>query len=203
MMQEDEWACFWVDDLIDVTAMPNQQNYNGVLGVTMATQPEYRQLLKTPCDADMFFELCKETISEAESKGFALCAFSLTDNPLFRNNHYGYWGYADGRCWLVKKTRIRFDTNVHAIDDACWTAQNLKEFGGVVINNWVLPKCERYSAGGFGSKEQRMEQKIQECKYLVETYPEYIAYADKVGFPTGSHIKIRQKKTNKSQVNLF
>lgn len=100
---------------------------------------------------------------------------------------------ADGRAWVVRKTHLRFDENVHSMDDYAWTARNLAEFGVVVINNWVLPDCRRYTAGGYGSKEQRMTQKITEARYLVETYPDYVAYKAKAGWPEGSHVTIRQR----------
>lgn len=204
-MQEDEWACFWVDDLIDVTYLKNywQLTEQESIGVTPENQPQIRQDFKEKCTPEMFYKIAEDTIKKAEQKGFALCGFSLTDNPLFRDKHYSYWSLADGRCWLVKKTKLRFDTNVQLIDDTCFTALNLKTFGGVVNNNWLLPLCERYKAGAFGTIPQRMEQKLLECKYLVETYPDYICYAEKVGWEPFSHVKIRQKKIDINQTTLF
>jgi len=203
MMADGEWACFWVDDLQSVSVLPEQRKYGEDLNIDSSNQPMFRELFKTDCPAEKFFEVCKETIELAEKKGFALCGFSLTDNPLFRSKHYSYWSLADGRCWLIKKTKLRFDTKVQLIDDTCFTALNLKEFGGVVVNNWLLPKCERYTAGAFGTIKERMEQKKSECKYLVDTYPDFICYGEKVGWEEGSHVKIRQKKMNKDQVSLF
>lgn len=203
MMADGEWAVFWVDDLISNTYLNNYKQYDSQLGIDSTNQPFFRKEFKTECASEMFDSICNETIEHAESKGFALCGFSLTDNPLFRNKQYSYWCLADGRCWLVKKTKLRFDTNVQLIDDTCFTALNLKTFGGIVVNNWVLPLCERYTAGSFGSIPQRMEQKKLECKYLVETYPDFICYAEKVGWETGSHVKIRQKKVNINQYTLL
>lgn len=205
MLQEDEWACFWVDDLIDVTYLKNYWEINNQehIGVNSENQPKVRQDFKEKCTPEMFYKIAEDTIKKAEQKGFALCGFALTDNPLFRDKHYSYWSLADGRCWLVKKSKLRFDTNVQLIDDTCFTALNLKTFGGVVNNNWLLPLCERYKAGAFGTKEQRMEQKLAECKYLVETYPDFICYGEKVGWEPLSHVKIRQKKIDINQTTLF
>jgi hypothetical protein len=80
---------------------------------------------------------------------------------------------------------------------------NLKTFGGVVNNNWVLPLCERYKAGGYGTLEERLEQKKRDCAYLVEHYPDLVCYADKVGQEELSHVKIRQKKIDINQTTLF
>lgn len=205
MMRDGEWAVFWVDDLIETTCL---ENYFGMdhlteLGVTTENQPQLRKELKHPCDASLFYEISKSTISVAEQKGFPLCGFSLTDNPLFRNKHFSFWGLADGRCWLVKKTQLRFDIRAQLIDDTCFTAMNLKKFGGVVVNNWLLPNCKRYTGGAYGTMDERMEQKKAECSYLVEAYPEFIQFADKAGWPEGSHIKIRQTKIDINQQTLF
>ena len=101
---------------------------------------------------------------------------------------------ADGRAWVVRKTKLRFDENVQLIDDLCWTALNIKHFGITVVNQWVLPDCKRYTSGSFGSKEQRMPQKLKEASYLVETYPELISFRKKAGWPEGSHVVLRPQK---------
>lgn len=192
LMKSGEWAAFWVDDLIAVTRYGNYPGYaENKLNICKENQNEARKLFKTPCDTKTFYQIAEETVRHAESKGYCLVGFSLTNNPMFRRNKYSYRGLADGRCWIVKKTDLRFDTNVQLIDDTCFTALNLKYFGGVVVNNWLLPDCKRYTAGSFGSKENRMEQKIKECSYLVKAYPKHIKIADKVGWPKGSHVAIR------------
>lgn len=191
MMKPGEWAAFWVDDLIDVTYYPNQDAPMGKLNITAGTQNKARMLFKTPCPAERFYEIAEQCVLHAEQRGFALVGFSLTDNPMFRRNKFSYRGLADGRCWIVKKTDLKFDEKVQLIDDTCWTAINLRYFGGVVVNNWVLPNCKRYTAGAFGKKEDRMQQKIKECAYLVKTYPDHIKIASKVGWPEGSHVVIK------------
>ncbi len=205
MLKDDEWALFFVDDLIDMTFLKTYyKQKENKLDIDFAKVPEYRKLFKEKLSPKKFLKICEQTINHAEKKGYCLCGFSLTDNPLFRNKKYSYWSLSDGRCWLVKKTKLRFDTNVQLIDDTCFTALNLKKFGGVVNNNWVLPNCKRYTAGAYGTLNERMEQKQKECKYLVSTYPEFITIAEKKGWLQGTHVKIRQKKFyNPKQINLF
>lgn len=48
-----------------------------------------------------------------------------------------------------------------------------------------------------------MAQKKQEAKYLVDTYPDFVCHAEKTGWESGSHVKIRQKNIIKEQGNLF
>lgn len=191
-MKRGEWALFWVDDLINCTAYQHlETTMVDRLNINSGTQPFARELFKDPCGIKRLLEIVEWDIMRAEQKGYALVGFSLTDNPMFRAKRFSYGGLADGRLWAVKKTDLRFDENVQLIDDTCWTALNIKYFGGVLIDNWVLPNCKRYTPGAFGTKDERMKQKIKECAYLVKTYPQYIRYGDKVGWPKGSHVVIK------------
>lgn len=204
MMEKGEWAIFFVDDLVNITMLKNYNNYTDKINCDFDNVKHFRKEFKKECTPEDFLQIANETIQHAEQKNYALCGFSLTDNPLFRDKKYSYWGLADGRCWAVKKTDLFFDTNVQLIDDTCFTALNLKKFGGVVINNWLLPNCKRYTAGAFGSIKKRMQQKKEECLYLTTKFPQFIRYADKKGWEDKSHVKIRQnKKYNKDQTILF
>lgn len=193
MMLPGEWAVFWVDDLIRVRRYENYFKYKGTEFNVQngVNQNLLRRLFKTPCAPQEFYRIAEETALHAESKGYALSGFALTDNPQFRKKKYIYSSLADGRCWVIKKTDLMFDENVQLIDDVCFTALNIKYFGGVVVNNWCIPECKRYTEGAFGTLDQRMVQRIEECEYLVKTYPEQIAYARKKYWPAYSHVKIR------------
>lgn len=205
LMQPDEWALFFVDDLISVTKLDDYSTHPGeTVPVTTSNSTEWGRKFKAPITATEFMEMCKECTAKADAEGIKLVGFAGNNNALFRVNKWKYNALADGRCWLVKKTNLQFDINAQLIDDVCFTALNIKAFGKVLINQWILPDCKRYTAGAFGTIDQRMEQKIKECKYLVTTYPEYIQYAEKKGWPSGSHITISRKKNNlKGHINLF
>jgi hypothetical protein len=193
MMKPGEWAVFWVDDLIRVRRYQNYFTYKGTeFNVQNGkNQNLLRKLFKETCSPEEFYKIAEETATHAESKGYALCGFALTDNPQFRKKKFIYGSLADGRCWLVKKTDLRFDEAVQIIDDVCFTALNKKFFGGVVVNNWCITECRRYTEGAFGTLPQRMDQRIAECKYLVEHYPDTIRYAQKKYWPPHSHVMIR------------
>ena len=104
------------------------------------------------------------------------------------------------------KHEISCDTNKQLADDLSFTLKNLKHYGKVLLDQWLIPKCKRYSRGAYGTKDQRMEQRIRECEYLVETYPDLAFFYDKPGWPEHSHIRIRYKKpieVDKDQVSMF
>ena len=138
-----------------------------------------------------FYERVEQSIRFAERAGANLVGVAGVDNALFRKRHWAQNILADGRAWAVRKTHLRFDENAQLIDDLCWTAQNIQEFGLVVVNQWVMPLCKRYTAGGFGSIDERMEQKLREASYLVSAYPGLIKFKDKAGWPPRSHVVLR------------
>lgn len=190
-MEMGQWGLFFVDDFKDLTELDDYETFpSDLLPVDVTNSTIWGKKLRKPIDAETFLARCEECINKAENEGINLVGFACYNNPLFRNQKWKYNSLADGRCLLVKKTNLRFDENVQTIDDYCWTAQNLKEFGGVLVNQWILPNCERYTAGAFGTMEDRMEQKIKDCAYLVKTYPDYVHYASKKGWPEGSHVAI-------------
>lgn len=195
MMSTDEWAVFMCDDFKRVVSRPLAEVKGRMeeLPVTMENQARYR-VRKGRDDislADMF-SLFPGLMSKAESLRIRLIGFGLHDNPLNLRRKFAYHGLADGRFWLVKKhPTVRFDENVQMIDDVAWTAENIVQFGSVLVCNWVIPYFRRYTADGFGSIEARLEQRRAECKYLVQKYSPLVRYAPKPGWPAGTHIRLQ------------
>lgn len=199
LMNDGEWAVFLVDDLKSVSELEGYDSmYEEVLDITTENQGEYAKRFKNPISMRQFITRCEQGSRYCDRIGSHLLGFAGVDNALFRRKKWGQNILADGRAWAVRKSHLRFDTNVQTMDDYCWCAINMREFGVVVVNQWVLPDCKRYTAGGCGTKEERMPRKIKEAKYLVETYPEYIAYKKKTGWPEGSHITLRHRRPKRS-----
>jgi len=192
LLKTGEWAMFWVDDLIDLTCnVKAVKSKKELLDINFKNQNEHRQNFKKELNAKQFYDHCVELTKKADRDGVHLVGFSCTDNPMFRCKRFSYHSFVDGRCYLVKKSSLRFDENVHSIDDMAWTALNLQRFGRVLVDQWVLPRCKRYVKGvSYGGKEERMELKFKECAYLVKTYPKFVGIFPKAGWPIGTHVKI-------------
>ena len=192
MMQPGEWAVFLVDDWLKCTELDcYDQQTTGVLPVKQGRSTTlWNRRFRNEVPMQKFLQRAEEAAAEAERRGLALAGFAGNDNALFRKVKFKTWTLADGRAWVVKKTHLRFDANAQMVDDVAWTLANLVEFGGVLVNQWILPYCSRYTSGSFGSKEQRLPQKLKECAYLVQKYKGLVKYAQKPGWPAGSHIKI-------------
>ena len=192
MMEEGEWALFLVDDLQQCYELDTYgEETREALPITFENQNEYRRKFQKKISTAELLARAEEAIPMLEEMGCALLGWAGFENPIFRKKKWGYNILADGRAWLVKKTHLRFDGNAQLIDDLCWTAKNIQEFGIVAVDRWILPKCKRYTAGGYGGLDERMEQKLREAAYLVTTYPDLIHFKPKKGWPDNSHVALR------------
>jgi hypothetical protein len=190
MMDDGEWALFFVDDLKKITELDDYDTRTEeTIPVTIHNSTEWSRKFKREITTAEFMHRIQQSIDHAELYGVSLIAFAGFTNPLFLCDKYKFNTATDGRAWIVKKTDLRFDEKAQLIDDICWTVLNFKY--GVMINQWVIPDCARYTKGGFGSIEDRIEQKKIEAAYLVKTYPKYVCYAEKTGWPSGTHVKIK------------
>lgn len=192
MMDEGEWALFLVDDMKQCYELDDyDEETRPELPITYENQNEYRRKFRKPISTAKLLERGIESIPHCEKVGANLLGWAGFENPMFRRKKWGYNILADGRAWLVKKTHLRFDMNAQIIDDLCFTAQNIQEFGVVAVDRWILPDFKRYTAGGLGVLSERMEAKMKEAAYLVDAYPDLITYKKKKGWPDGSHVALR------------
>ena len=193
-MEPGEWALFIVDDLVNFYEYEEYETEKSEdLKIVMENAKNYNKKFKKIISAAKFLERCEECIKKAEEEKVNLVGFAAFLNPLFLGKKWKHNVFADGRCWLVKKSNLVFDENVNSYDDMMWSAMNIKN-GGLIVNQWVIPDCKRYSAGGVGSKEKRMEQKIKDCAYIERLHGDLVYFAKKPGFPAGSHLRIRNIK---------
>jgi hypothetical protein len=192
LMEEGEWALFLVDDMKQCYELDSYDTEpDGEIPISFENQNEYRRKFRKPISTKQLLDRALESIPHLDAIGANLLGWAGFENPMFRKKKWGYNILADGRAWLVRKTHLRFDENAQIIDDLCWTALNIREFGVVAVDRWILPDCRRYTAGGVGLLSERMEPKMKEAAYLVETYPELITFKDKTGWPEGSHVALR------------
>jgi hypothetical protein len=198
MMAEGEWALFLCDDFKKVSELRNyDRTTNAALPINLNNQQHYKKRFDNEVTLTRFMLRAEQLAAKCETHGAKLGGFAGINNPLYRAKHWGFNILADGRAWVVQKSWLRFDTKAQMVDDVAWTALNIKHFGLVIVNQWVLPDFKRYTPGAFGSIGDRLAQRMAECKYLVETYPDHIAYKDKANWPYGSHIVIRQRNKPK------
>lgn len=193
-MREGEWALFFVDDLKNIYEFDGYDTEGTEkLHIDIKETTKWQKRFRKKINAVEFLKRCEEIIKKAEQEGVELVGFAGFSNALFLTEKWKRDVFADGRCWLVKKGALRFDENVNSIDDYAWTVANIKH-KGVLVNQWIIPDCRRYTKGGLGSKVQRIRQKMKECEYLVNKHPDMLYFAKKPGWPDGSHIRFYHKR---------
>jgi hypothetical protein len=192
MLDEGEWGAFLCDDLKVVRSYPIDWILSKTLTVpvTIANQRDYKLTNAHNITLRQMFTTFPKLIEIAEASGIHLVGFGLTDNPLNLRKKFAHRGLADGRCWLVKKARYKFDLQAQLVDDVAWTAENLVRHRNVLILNWIVPFFQRYSAGGFGSIPERLAQRRKECAYLAQKYDPLVRIAKKPGWEPGTHVRI-------------
>lgn len=137
-------------------------------------------------------EIFEETKLKAEAIGAKYCAFSSQNNYFFaRARKWSYWSYAISKAALYKKDDIAYDTNVLAMDDYAYTAENILRYGKVLVNKFVYAVGGHYEAGGIGTYEDRQIKKIADCKYLMAKYQKLFRYKIKKNCHPEAELMIR------------
>lgn len=193
MMDLGEWGVFMCDDFQHVMSMPTDliMSSSDRIPINFQNQQAFRfKKYEHESTLAEMFKTFPKLISVAEANRIHLVGFALHSNPQNLAKKFTLRGLADGRFWLVKKSHYTFDLNAQLIDDVAWTAENLVRHGNVLILNWILPTFKRYTAGGFGSQEQRIELRRKECAYLAAKYNPLVKTAKKPGWPDGTHIRL-------------
>lgn len=207
MMDVGEWAVFMCDDFKKVVSYPKQQILSKKLSldVTFENQNQFRLTKQPAMNLNEMFEMFPKLIELAEHNNIHLIGFGLHDNPMNLRKKFSHRGLADGRFWLVKKSTYKFDTNAQLIDDVAWTCENLVRHYNVLILNWTVPHFSRYTAGGFGSTEERKELRKKECAYLCAKFDPLVKIAKKPNWDYGTHIRIfgNSKNIIKARKRIF
>lgn len=195
-LEDGETALFVVDDLKSVTMLDKQiyqvkhDTVDDSLPITTSNTTEWGKKFMANVTAPELMRFAREMENQMVDTGAKLGGFASNGNPLFRVGKWKYNSLCDGRMLVVTKTNLRFDPIVETMDDYAFTCINLKAIGRTVINQWILPDCQRYTPGGYGTKEQRMEQKIRDIRYMTKKWPDLIQVKEKRDWPTGSHAAI-------------
>ena len=204
MMDDGEWAVFMCDDFKKIKSYSKKfiLSSSRKIDITPQNQNQYR--LKNEMSLAELFSIFPKLIKVAEKNKIHLVGFGLHDNPMNLGNKFTTRGLADGRFWLIKKSKYRFDINAQLIDEVCWTAENLIRHGNVLVLNWCVPYFERYTSGGFGTIPERLQIRKKECKYIVQKFNPLVRFSDKAGWEEGTHIRLQASNNNilKARQNL-
>lgn len=196
-IEDNEWFLMLDDNIEYFTAIKDQ--YYNKLQLPKKNINQKEELEET-ITFEKFLELTKKDIEIANGIGIKLIGYAVVDNLYFRTKKYRQVGYVVGKTTYIKKSQITYDENVE-MDDYYMTAENLKVFGKVLINNFIFPYKKHYARGGIGTYQERLPQKIKDCKYIIQKYPGLFRYKEKAGCHPKAEIQI--KFTEPEQVALW
>lgn len=172
MLEKDEWGVFLSDDLIDGKKLVNGKFEK--------------------CDANIVLNELINILPKCDKMGVKLVGLNSTGNPFYAKNKYSKYGLVDGRCFAIKKTDFTFHEKINTIPDYYASAYHLNKYKGNLILNYCFLDFKRYSKGGLGSVEDRIQDKIKDVKILKSLYPKNVKIKDKPNEPKGSHIIIKR-----------
>lgn len=189
MLENGEWSLFLNDDCVRITRYKYYfSKMNEIPNIYDNIGKDFLQ----PISFEEFIRNCKSLIGISGNTKIHLIGFASNGNSMFRMKRRSFQSLIDGRCIIVKKGDIRFDTNVNVLEDHYWTAKNLERYGMVLRDNWILPDFSRNTKGGFGSIDERTPLLQKEAKYIKDMFPYLFDFHDKTGYPANSQLKFKK-----------
>lgn len=190
MVDDGEWYAI-IDDNITSFLAVKDEFYNEKELDVKGNPDFYKNVYENEVTPLRMLEIFEESINEAEKRGAKLVGFASNTNFFFRGRKWRDVGYVIGKTQLIKKTDLRYDLNVDAMDDYLWTAQNIEKFGRVLINNYFVAIKKHYAKGGIGTYAERLPKKIKDSKYLVERFDGLFRYNNKKTAEEKAELAIR------------
>lgn len=198
LTSDGEWFCMADDNIKFIHAVRKPEYFEEDLEKinTLAFQKNDNNfkysVYENKIDSHRLGEICEEMILEAQKLGIKYCAFASNRNYFFaRARKWSYWSYAISKFAIYQKDDINFDLNVQAMDDYCFTAQNILQYGKVLVNKFVYAHGIHYQKGGIGRYEERQEKKVADAAYLMLKYPGLFRYKIKKGCHPEAEIQMR------------
>ena len=157
------------------------------------TQHDFKQSV-SPTD---YLERLKEDILLAEKIGAEYIGYATTDNYFFNGTKYKSVGYIVSKVVAIKYSGLSYDPNLEAMEEFGYCADQLIKNNCVLRNNWLKSINGHYEAGGIGVYEARVPRKIQDCKYLMQKYPNLFRYKVKKGCHPKAELAFKVNSTKR------
>lgn len=194
LVDTGEWYVILDDNITEFQCVSDEFYSKEDLPVKTETS-KYKEVFENKVDAKRMVQVFQESIIEAEKIGANLIGFASTPNFFFRNKKYRQVGYVIGKTQIIKKTDLRYELQVSAMDDYLWTALNLERFGKVLINNYFVAIKKHYAKGGIGTYQERLPAKLKDCDYLMKRFNGLFRYKIKAGTDPKAELAIRFTST--------
>lgn len=199
LVKKDEWFIMMDDNINYFTAVDKSLYNKDRLDVK--NDKSLKPLYNKKITINYLFKLIDQDIEKMKKEKIYYAGFAVVPNFYFREKKYRYVGYVISKAAIYKKTDILFNKNISVMDDYYYTAENLKRFGKVLINNYIFPIAGHYEKGGIGKYNDRVKYKIEDCKYLINKYPGLFRYKKKNSCDPKAELQVNF--TNIDQVDIW
>lgn len=170
LLAPGEWCIFADDNINTITAVDEKHYKYGKLPIeTPGESGKWRDIYETNCSSKLFLQYADECIAMAEQVHAHLVGFATVSNPFFRGKKWRQVGYVIGKLMVWHNVGVPFNHTI-TMEDFYHTAEHLKRFGTVLINNYIYPNATHYNSGGMGTKDERLPYRKRDVVTLCNMY---------------------------------
>lgn len=118
------------------------------------------------------------------------------DNYFFRLKKFKEVAFIIGKFFCAKRCRdLNYDPQVKTMDDYDFTAAHLLAHGRVLCNSYAYANGKNFQAGGIGTFQERLPDKIADAAYLLEKYPSLFRRKSRANSHPLAEIQLRYHST--------
>jgi hypothetical protein len=188
LIERDEWFICMDDNIKYLTAIP---------------EPYYLKPRLPKVGGLHFLEINKITFKEflslieeqdiplADGIGASFIGFASQSNYFFRTNKWKSISLIVSKLYLEKKDELRYNEKILTMDDYEFSIQKMIKCGKVLVNNYIHPIGAHNQAGGLGTLRERGNKKVEDCKLIMDLYPNLLRYKNRKNSLPGGEIVLR------------
>lgn len=189
LIPRGEWYLSLDDNIKGFQAVPEPLYASESLPVQK--DASLKEKFETPCSTGRFLDICERLTEIGEATRAYNIGFGTTPNFFFRGKKYRFVGYVISKACVRKNVGTEFELDAQSMEDYAYTAETLKRYGKVLINNYVFPVAGHYEKGGIGTYAERLPAKIRDSAILMKKYPGLFRYNHKKGSDPKGELIIR------------
>lgn len=179
-LEDGEFIVFADDDITHCTWLPFPEHERSAIDFDNDPKPlqDWARLYDTQITPDVYRFLIDSTIKKMIEQNTIMGGFGLNDNFYFRRKHWRKAGFVIGHMIIMRKDpAFKFDLDI-AMEDYRNSAEVVRLYGSVVLNNFACFKHSMYIVGGLGTAEERRPYRKPDCDMLMSQYPGFFRLKD-------------------------
>lgn len=140
---------------------------------------------------DNFEDVVAECRLKADDLNTGLVGFSAHQNYFFRGSKWRKIAMVTGKLFMCKNDELRADPSIYCMEDYEYSCQAMLKYGRILVNGFVFPNSKFNQPGGLGKLSERGNKKVEDCKIIMDRYPELFRYKNRVNSLENAEIVLR------------